>query len=245
MAPRKANCSFLIPTLKLKIKERLFPFYTLKLIAFYVPILYSNVIHKFGNEMIDVNSLERANKRKTRAMKILDELQLIQKWSTVGDCYLVGATAYNLIVSPDIDMETFSEELNPDKIMKELASLINNKNVLELKFKNYMESDFQGFYFKIIYLDNQEEWNIDMWLFSNERQGALSKDLVPLMKKALSNTTRQAILEIKEALLQENLIYSSIYIYQAVLDYGVSNVTDFLAWTKNHNTNGLIPWKPQ
>ncbi len=195
--------------------------------------------------MIDVNSLERANKRKTRAMQILDELQLIQKWSTVGDCYLVGATAYNLIVSPDIDMETFSEELNPDKIMKELASLINNKNVLELKFKNYMDSDFQGFYFKIIYLDNQEEWNIDMWLFSNERQGALSKDLVPLMKKALSDTTRQAILEIKEALLQENLIYSSVYIYQAVLDYGVSNVTDFLAWTKNHNTNGLIPWKPQ
>ncbi len=195
--------------------------------------------------MIDVNSLERANKRKTRAMQILDELQLIQKWSTVGDCYLVGATAYNLIVSPDIDMETFSEELNPDKIMKELASLINNKNVLELKFKNYMDSDFQGFYFKIIYLDNQEEWNIDMWLFSNERQGALSKDLVPLMKKALSDTNRQAILEIKEALLQENLIYSSVYIYQAVLDYGVSNVTDFLAWTKNHNTNGLIPWKPQ
>lgn len=195
--------------------------------------------------MIDVNSLERANKRKTRAMQILDELQLIQKWSTVGDCYLVGATAYNLIVSPDIDMETFSEELNPDKIMKELASLINNKNVLELKFKNYMDSDFHGFYFKIIYLDNQEEWNIDMWLFSNERQGALSKDLVPLMKKALSDTTRQAILEIKEALLQENLIYSSVYIYQAVLDYGVSNVTDFLAWTKNHNTNGLIPWKPQ
>ncbi|QPQ35487.1 MULTISPECIES: hypothetical protein [unclassified Lysinibacillus] len=192
-----------------------------------------------------MNSLERANKRKTRAMQILDELQLIQKWSTVGDCYLVGATAYNLIVSPDIDMETFSEELNPDKIMKELASLINNKNVLELKFKNYMDSDFQGFYFKIIYLDNQEEWNIDMWLFSNERQGALSKDLVPLMKKALSDTTRQAILEIKEALLQENLIYSSVYIYQAVLDYGVSNVTDFLAWTKNHNTNGLIPWKPQ
>jgi len=66
--------------------------------------------------MIDVNSLERANKRKTRAMQILDELQLIQKWSTVGDCYLVGATAYNLIVSPDIDMETFSEELNPEKL---------------------------------------------------------------------------------------------------------------------------------
>ncbi|MFJ5788902.1 hypothetical protein ACIP9G_02345 [Lysinibacillus sp. NPDC093197] len=220
-----------------------FSFY--RLFVFYVPILYSIVIHKFGNDVIDVNSIERANKRKVKAIRILDELQLIQKWSTVGNCFLVGATAYDLIVSLDIDIETFSEEINPDKIMKELVSLINNKNVLELKYKNYIESDFKGFYFKIIYLDNEEEWNIDMWLFSNDRQGALSRDLVPLMKKALSETTRKAILEIKEALLEDNLNYSSIFIYQAVLDYGVSNVTDFLAWSKNHDTNHLIQWKPQ
>ncbi|MFJ7662453.1 hypothetical protein ACIQXW_08635 [Lysinibacillus sp. NPDC097162] len=220
-----------------------FSFY--RLFAFYVPILYSIVIHKFGNDVIDVNSIERANKRKVKAIRILDELQLIQKWSTVGNCFLVGATAYDLIVSHDIDIETFSEEINPDKIMKELVSLINNKNVLELKYKNYIESDFKGFYFKIIYLDNEEEWYIDMWLFSNDRQGALSRDLVPLMKKALSESTRKAILEIKEALLEDNLNYSSIFIYQAVLDYGVSNVTDFLAWSKNHNMNQLIQWKPQ
>ncbi|MGE7843802.1 hypothetical protein ACQKNX_23850 [Lysinibacillus sp. NPDC093712] len=192
-----------------------------------------------------MNSIERANKRKVKAIRILDELQLIQKWSTVGNCFLVGATAYDLIVSLDIDMETFSENVNPEKIMSELTSLINNKNVLELKYKNYIESDFKGFYFKIIYLDNEEEWNIDMWLFSNDRQGALSRDLVPLMKKALSETTRKAILEIKEALLEDNLNYSSIFIYQAVLDYGVSNVTDFLAWSKNHDTNQLIQWKPR
>ena len=191
-----------------------------------------------------MNSLERAKKRKDTAMHILDELQLIQKWRTVGNCFLVGATAYDLIVSPDIDMETFCEEPNPDKIMMELAVLTNNKNVLELKYKNYMETDFKGYYFKIIYLFHKEEWNIDMWLFSTKRSGALSRELVPFMEKALTETTRKAILEIKEALLALNIIYSSIFIYQAVLDDGISNVDEFLNWTKKHDTKQLIQWKP-
>ena len=39
-----------------------------------------------------MNSLERANNRQFQAEKILNELQLIQKWNTVGDCFIVGAT---------------------------------------------------------------------------------------------------------------------------------------------------------
>lgn len=193
---------------------------------------------------MDVNSLDRANRKKVRALKILDELQLMQRWRTIGNCFVVGATAYDLIVSPDIDMETFSDELNPEKVMMALAPLVDNQNVVELKYKNYMDSDYQGHYFKIIYLANQEEWNIDMWLFSNGCQGALSKDLVPFMKKALTATSRKAILDIKEALLETNLSYSSIFIYQAVIECGIRHVNEFLEWTKNHDTNLLIQWKP-
>ncbi len=193
---------------------------------------------------MDMNSLDRANRKKGRALKILDELQLMQRWSTIGTCFVVGATAYDLIVSPDIDMETFSDELIPEKVMMALAPLVDNQNVVELKYKNYMDSDYQGYYFKIIYLANQEEWNIDMWLFSNGRQGALSKDLVPFMKKALTETSRKAILDIKEALLETNLSYSSIFIYQAVIEFGIRNVNEFLEWTKNHATNLLIDWTP-
>ncbi|MFJ7886862.1 hypothetical protein ACIQYL_02090 [Lysinibacillus xylanilyticus] len=36
--------------------------------------------------------LERASKRKVTAMRILEELKLIEKWNTIGQAYIVGAT---------------------------------------------------------------------------------------------------------------------------------------------------------
>ncbi|MFJ6268314.1 hypothetical protein ACIQ1D_11350 [Lysinibacillus xylanilyticus] len=191
-----------------------------------------------------MNSLERAAKRKLQAEKILDELQLIQKWNTVGNCFIVGAAAYDLIVTPDIDIETFCKVPNPQIIMSELALLTLNKNVIELKYRDYTSTDFNGHYFKLIYQSEGIDWNIDMWLFSNERSGALSRDLVQFMKDNLTEETRKAILEIKEALLELNEKYSSIFIYQAVLEYGVKHIDGFLAWTKNHNTTVPFHWQP-
>ncbi|MFD1851961.1 hypothetical protein [Oceanobacillus bengalensis] len=191
-----------------------------------------------------MNSLERAAKRKLQAEKILNELQLIQKWNTVGDCYIVGSVAYDLIVTPDIDIETFCKEPNPQIIMSKLALLTLNKNVVELKYRDYTSTDFNGHYFKLIYQFEGIDWNIDMWLFSNNRSGALSRDLLEFMKDNLTEETRKAILDIKESLLKLNEKYSSIFIYQAVLEFGVRNIDDFLEWTKNHNTTVPFHWQP-
>lgn len=38
-----------------------------------------------------MNSLDRAMQRKQQAERVLTDLQLIQKWRTVGDCFVVGA----------------------------------------------------------------------------------------------------------------------------------------------------------
>lgn len=192
-----------------------------------------------------MNSLERADLRKQQAMAILNELQLIEKWNAVGNCFIVGAVAYDLIVEPDIDLETFCEAPNPSDIMSELSLLTLNKNVVELKYRDYTGTDFNGHYFKLIYQAEEIEWNIDMWLFSNKRKGALSKDLVPFMKENLTEDTRKAILDIKEALLQLNEEFSSIFIYQAVLEFGVRNIDSFLQWAKHHNTTVPFHWKPK
>lgn len=34
-----------------------------------------------------MNSLDRATKKKQQAESVLTDLQLIQKWSTVGECF--------------------------------------------------------------------------------------------------------------------------------------------------------------
>lgn len=49
--------------------------------------------------------------------------------------------------------------------MSKLASLTLNKNVTEIKYKDYTRSNFNGHYFKLIYQAEETEWNIDMWLF--------------------------------------------------------------------------------
>ena len=105
--------------------------------------------------------------------------------------------------------------------------LTQNKNVIELKYRDYTSSDFKGHYFKLLYRAEEVEWNIDMWLFSNSHNGAISKDLVPFMKNHLTVETRKAILDIKEALLHLPTQYASIFIYQAVLEFGIRHVDDF------------------
>lgn len=192
-----------------------------------------------------MNSLNRALHKKQQAEKIIQELQLVEKWSKIGECYIVGATAYDLIVTPDIDLETFCDKTNPQQIMQELAVLVANPNVIELKYHDYSKTNFKGHYFKLIYQEQQTEWMIDMWLFSNKREGALSRDLVPFMKNHLTNETREIILDIKEALIERNLEFSSIFIYQAVLEFGITNVDDFLLWTTTNNTTIPFHWQPK
>lgn len=47
------------------------------------------------------------------------------------------------------------------------------------------------------------------------------------MKENLTEDTRKAILNIKEALLQLDEKYSSIFIYQAVVEFGIKNYMTF------------------
>lgn len=81
--------------------------------------------------------------------------------------------------------------------------------------------------------------------YSQINEGALSRDLVPFMKENLTEDTRKAILDIKEALLLLNKEYSSIFIYQAVLEFGVRNIDGFLQWANNHNTTVPFNWRPK
>jgi hypothetical protein len=54
--------------------------------------------------------LERAERRRTRALEIIDELYLTERWSAVGHAVQVGAVAHHLVVSPDIDFEVFTQD---------------------------------------------------------------------------------------------------------------------------------------
>jgi hypothetical protein len=52
----------------------------------------------------------RAERRREEAHALLAELQLMERWSEIGHPVLVGATAYELMVAPDIDIEIFCSQ---------------------------------------------------------------------------------------------------------------------------------------
>jgi len=183
--------------------------------------------------------------RKESAIHILEELELLEKWNTIGQAYVVGATAYDLLVDHDIDIETFCVRPNAAEAMSILSDLTNNPKVLELKYRNFLETPFNGFYFKIQYEQMPSEiWNIDMWLFSETRNGPLSRDLVSIMNESLTMESRKYILNIKEELLKRSIVLPSIYVYEAVLDYDIQCTEDFLDWMEQQDVDIQTNWRP-
>ncbi|MCA1063758.1 hypothetical protein QTG56_00810 [Rossellomorea sp. AcN35-11] len=185
--------------------------------------------------------IQRTMQRKRIALEILNELKLLEKWGEVGEVHLVGATAYNLMVKHDIDIETFCSYPCSQNVFQVLSELATHRGVEEIKYNNYLNSSFNGLYTKLTYRypDDSEGtlWNIDMWLFPSSHTGPLSRDLVEFINGVATDESRLSILKIKEQLVKLGFNYPSVFVYRAVLIDGIEKIDDFLGWIKNQNVN--------
>jgi hypothetical protein len=85
----------------------------------------------------------REGKRRERAKKILEKLDLLQRWSHYGRPILVGAFRYGLMVELDIDMVTFSNDPRIEhgfQVMSEVARL---PGVWKVRFTNELDGPDQ------------------------------------------------------------------------------------------------------
>jgi hypothetical protein len=190
---------------------------------------------------------EKAAQRLRTAMHILADLKLLERWEAYGEPILVGALAYGLLVRPDIDMEIYCHQPRVADGFAVMQACAQNPHVRRARFANELEGPDQGLYFQLRYRHECGElWKIDMWMVSHEHPGPCAADLVEPMKRALTDETRRAILEIKEGLLQEepDLASASLHIYRAVLDDGVRDLPAFMEWRRKNATAGLLDWRP-
>lgn len=190
-------------------------------------------------------SIECANKRLVITKEILDELQLLNRLAKIGLPIVVGATAYGLIVNPDIDIEIYCIEPKAEDGFTVLTEISKHPKVKEIKFKNCLETSDQGLYFQIRYLHYDVHWKIDMWILAENHPGPTAREFLNPMLDALTEETREAIIEIKEELIQRGEKYPSIYIYQSVLDGNARTIEDFYRWYEaNNKPTGLTDWVP-
>ena len=190
--------------------------------------------------------LARAIHRLHDARNILAQLQLMERWSAFGRPVLVGAVAYGLVVAPDIDIEIYCDEPKIEDGFEVLRACALNPHVKKARFANKLNGPDMGLYWQLRYQDqNEMEWKIDMWSMRYDHPGPTSAALVEPMKRALTDETRIAILEIKEQALLEPLQQcGSIYIYRAVLDDNIRNIDQYKTWLEQHQAGGLTTWKP-
>lgn len=181
------------------------------------------------------------------AHQILEELDLLHLWRTVGEPILVGAVAYNLVVNPDIDIEIYCDQPEVMAGFIVLENCVKNPNVIGARYSNHLDAEDQGIYYQMKYKNlDGTVWKIDMWLMGHDHPGPCARDLVEPLQRVLNDQTREAILVIKEKVRSDACLnVASIQIYEAVIDYNVRNYEEFVLWHEKVQPQGLTYWKPK
>lgn len=190
--------------------------------------------------------IEHSKRLKIEALHVVENLNLISLWKEVGgDPYLVGALAYDLALSPDIDMEIFCDIPRIDDGFKILNACAHQPGCRAARFRNAMDGPDQGYYWQIRYQQpNGRLWKIDMWSVQLDHPGPTSRDMIAPIQQALDREKRQTILTLKHAASDDpNVTCPSIFLYQAVLADGVRNYDDLLDWIYSHNVEGINDWR--
>jgi hypothetical protein len=191
--------------------------------------------------------LARADTRQRIAEQILDELDLVNRWTRFGTCNLVGAVAYHLVVAPDIDMEIFCPDPRIEDGFEIIRACALYPRVTKTKFWKALDPPHYGLYWQVRYDYTGEEWKIDMWSVVDSYSEPCGSQLTEPMRNALTPESRETILCLKEAVLaDETLNCPSIQIYRAVLDCDVRSLHDLKAWLPRPPLPGVVvDWKPK
>ncbi|MFF1920265.1 hypothetical protein ACFVW8_06765 [Streptomyces sp. NPDC058221] len=189
--------------------------------------------------------LDRARRRRVTAHTILDRLGLFERWRPLGSPVLVGSVALDLVVEPDIDMEVYSPVPSIAEGFAVLAPCAQLPGVRKLRFTNALDLPDRGLYWRLDYEFTPEEtWQIDMWWLPDDHPGPRAADLVSPVRAALDDSTRDAVLAIKEGAAARGEATQGVWVYQAALDHGVRTYDEFRAWKARTPTDGLTSWHP-
>ncbi|MDA3626917.1 hypothetical protein [Saccharopolyspora oryzae] len=189
--------------------------------------------------------LERARQRCATARTILDRLDLFERWRPFGSPVLVGSVALDLVVEPDIDVEIYSPSPSIAEGFAALTSCAQLPGVRKLRFTNALDLPDQGLYWRLDYEFTPEEtWKIDMWWLPDDHPGPRAADLVAPVRAALDDSTRDAVLAIKEGAAARGEATQGVWVYQSVLDHGVRTYDEFRTWLAQTPTDSLTSWHP-
>jgi hypothetical protein len=186
---------------------------------------------------------ERAEARRLRALELLAELRVLERLSKLGPVEITGSVAHGLVVAHDIDVDVTVAALDARACFAVIGELAADPRVVRVVYTNATER-FGWLSFDIVCVFGGEKWTIELYVNGPEASClGWTAELAGVFSRVLSPEQRDAILELKEALVDDPE-YRSMDVYRAVMDGGVSGVDAFLAWRTEHGSEELARWLP-
>ena len=172
--------------------------------------------------------------RKDQAKYILHNSGLLRELQKYGAVHVIGSYKMDLMAWNDLDIYVENDAMCRKKLYQ-LTSYILGRfmpvwyEAKEEKNELGALAWFHGFEF---YLEDVL-WNVDIWFFDNPTIQKAEKYCATVSEKVQKDQTlRTAILNIKQDLIGRHLYpsapYTSMDVYDAVLNQGVRNTEEFL-----------------
>lgn len=176
--------------------------------------------------------------RLEQANHILYNLELLKKLNEYGKPHLIGSVKMNLMAWNDLDIDIENESMSIHKIYQLTKFILENFNPTWYEAKEEINEYgdkvwFQGFEF---YLDN-ELWNVDIWFLDKATIEKAEKYCDNISKQVKENELlRTAIIKLKQELIKRKLYsfdkFTSMDVYDAVLNKGIMNINEFINYYK-------------
>lgn len=172
--------------------------------------------------------------RREQADYILYECGLLEELRRYGTPHIIGSYRMNMMAWSDLDIDIENDDMSLDRLYR-LSGYITERfhpTWYEAKEERNSENKtvwFHGFEAVI----EGELWNVDLWFFDRETIGrALDYCDRTAMKAGKQPGSAEKIIQLKKDLIARGLYsferYTSMDVYEAVLNQHISHVEDFL-----------------
>ena len=190
-------------------------------------------------ELIAGNNFEKA-------LRIVEKSGVSQAWEDIGATVnQVGSMAMGLLMKHrDIDFHIYTEKLDIAESFSVIQKICANPAVTRMEYRNLAETEEACLEFHVWFMQDDEEWQIDMiQILKGSQFDGYFERVAQRIKEVLTPETRRTILELKYLTPDDEHIMGIEY-YQAVIADGIRSYPEFIQWRKKHAAKGIVNWCP-
>ena len=194
---------------------------------------------------MDILDLARRNQQKAR--KIIEDTKIIPIWESIGArVNLVGSLSTGLLMKHlDIDFHIYTSQFSLCDSFQAMVKFTENKSFMKMEHKNLLDTEEACVEWHAWYQDRENKlWQIDMiHLLKGSRYDGYFEQVAKRLLEVMTEEIRRTILTLKYETPDTGHIMGVEY-YQAVIQGGVRNYSEFVEWRKQHPVTGIVEWMP-